>query len=402
LKADFTAAVPLCTLVYNNSRSKFQLLFIFIAGYSRCSENTTHLYKPNLLTMKKILSAFSLLLCSLISQSQLCPGGGVNFANVVTFDQSWIQGCLTGTSCNGGIGFDNRAACEPTTAMDACAPVPGCTSAINGSDIWFRFYATGTTATINVIQQVSFIAVIQAFSGGPACGGLTQIGCAIAGGPSTGVVLNLSGLTPGGIYYFRVFGSASSAAQRNGTFCFCGSAGLGSTPLPVVLTEFKAVAQKNKVILKWITASELDNRSFELERSTDGTNFTTLISINGSGTTSSSTQYEHTDVMAVKGNNYYRLKITDANGRHNYSDIRVAKIDYGKLISVFNNPVKGNLIIDASAATKIVLMNMSGQHVQTAQLKQGRNVIPVSHLNTGNYFVKSIEDNETYKISIVQ
>lgn len=373
----------------------------FRTAYSG-SENTSHLIKPNLLSMKKILSAFSILLCSLASQSQLCPGGGVDFAGIVTFDQSWIQGCLTGTSCNGGIGFDNRAACEPTTAMDACAPTPGCTSATNGSDIWFRFYATGTTAAINVIQQVSFVATIQAFSGGPACGSLTEIGCAIAGGPSSGVVLNLSGLTLGGTYYFRVFGSSNPASQRTGTFCFCGSANLGSGVLPVVLSDFKAVAQKNRVILKWTTASELDNRSFELERSTDGTNFTNLTTINGSGTTSSSTQYEHTDVLAVKGNNYYRLKITDANGRHNYSDIRVAKIDYGKLISVFNNPVKGDLIIDASAATKIVLMNMSGQQVQTAQLKQGRNVIAVSHLNTGNYFVKSIRDNETYKISIVQ
>jgi Secretion system C-terminal sorting domain len=352
--------------------------------------------------MKKLILLATAILCVIIMRAQLCPGGGVDFANIVTFDQSWIQGCLTGTSCNGGVEFDNRTACEPTSAIDACAPAPTCTANTNGSDIWFRFFATGTTATINVIQQVSFIAVIQAFSGGPACGGLTQIGCAIAGGPSSGVALNLSGLTLGGTYYFRVFGSSNSAAQRTGTFCFCGSVGVGGAILPVVLTDFKAVAQKNRVILKWTTASELDNRSFELERSTDGTNFTALTTINGSGTTSSSTQYEHTDVLAVKGNNYYRLKITDANGRHNYSDIRVAKIDYGKLISVFNNPVKGDLIIDASAATKIVLMNMSGQQVQTAQLKQGRNVIAVSYLNTGNYFVKSIRDNETYKISIVQ
>jgi Secretion system C-terminal sorting domain len=352
--------------------------------------------------MRKFLCAFSFLLCSLITHAQLCPGGGVDFANVVTFDQSWIQGCLTGTSCNGGIGFDNRAGCEPTTAMDACAPAPSCTSEINGSDLWFRFYATGTTAAINVIQQVSFIAVIQAFSGGPACGGLTQIGCAISGGPSSGVVLNLSGLTLGGTYYFRIFGSSNSAAQRTGTFCFCGSAALGSSVLPVVLTEFKAVAQKNKVILKWTTASETDNRSFELERSTNGTSFSPVTTVNGNGTTQTSSLYEYTDAMAVKGNNYYRLKITDANGRHSFSDIRVARIDYGKLISVFNNPVKGNLVIDASAPTKVVLMNMSGQQVQTVQLIQGRNMIPVSHLNTGNYLIKSVQDNETYKISIVQ
>jgi hypothetical protein len=352
--------------------------------------------------MKKNLLTLSVLFLALNSYEQLCPGGGTSFSSIVTFDQAWIQGCLTGTSCNGGVEFDNRLSCEPTSAMDACAPSPNCTSNTNGSDIWFKFYATSTTAKINLIQQVSFVAALQVFSGGPTCGGLTQIACAVAAGPSSGVSLNLTGLTLGQVYYFRVFGSASSASQRTGTYCFCGSTSLGSNPLPVVLTDFKATAQKNKVFLKWNTATETDNRSFELERSTDGIHYTTLTTLAGHGTTNTSSDYDYTDLLAVKGKNFYRLKINGVNGRHEYSDVRVAEIDYGKLISVFNNPVKGNLVIDASAATKIVLLNMNGQQILSSQLKQGRNEISIPHLNTGIYFIKSIQDNETYKISIVQ
>lgn len=354
--------------------------------------------------MKKLLLLVAAILCIIVMKAQLCPGGGLDYSTVVTFDQSWIQGCLTGSSCNGGVGFDNRAACEPTTTIDACAPAPSaaCTNTTNGSDIWFRFYATATTATINVIQQVSFVAMIQAFSGGPACGGLTEIGCIKAGGPSSGVTLNLSGLTIGGTYYFRVFGSANSAAQRNGTFCFCGSAALGSGVLPVVLTEFRATAQKNKVLLKWNTASENDNRSFDIERSTDGTNFSPIAVVDGNGTTTSARSYDYTDLQAVKGKNYYRLKINGLNGRHEFSDIKTAMIDYGKLISLLNNPVRDRLIIDASSATKVVLMNLSGQVLQNVQLKQGRNEIAVSQFGAGTYFVRSIADNESLKFSIIK
>jgi len=354
--------------------------------------------------MKKGFIFLPALLFTLIAQAQLCPGGGTSFATAVSFNPTWISGCANGTSCTGTpTSFDNRAACEPTTAMDACAPAPSCTTnSQDGSDIWFSFKATGTSATINLNQQISFVAVIQAFSGGPTCGSLVEIGCAKAGGPSSGVSLTLSGLVTGQIYYFRVFGSANAASQRTGTFCFCGTSGLASITLPVVLGEFRAIAQKNRVILKWNTASELDNKSFEIERSTDGTNFTSIATITGNGTIQSASNYEFTDVFAIKGANYYRLKITSLSGSYEYSPIRMARIDYGKLLSILSNPVHDKLVIDASAATRILIMNLNGQAFQNVQLKQGRNEIPVSNLSAGSYIVRSITDNESYKFNIIK
>jgi hypothetical protein len=233
--------------------------------------------------MKKLLLVLTGLFClGKAGISQQCPGGGTTFATAVVFNQAWVSGCLTGTSCNGGIEFDNRAACEPTTAMDGCGPAPTCTSATNGSDIWFSFYATSPSVTINVIQSISFIASIQAFSGS-ACGGLTQIGCALAGGPSSGVSLTLSGLSTGQQYYYRIFGSSNSASQRTGVYCFCGSVGLGSSVLPVQLSSFKAINNQNRISLSWSTATETNNQKFEIERSNDAVNFTSLASVNGKG-----------------------------------------------------------------------------------------------------------------------
>jgi hypothetical protein len=174
------------------------------------------------------VSGFAILILSTETHSQLCPGGGTTFSTSVTFLQSWTSGCSGTTSCTGGIVLDNRSTCEPSTVMDPCAPTPsGTIPADNGSDLWFKFYATGTTAAIHVKQSVSFMAAVQAFSGGPTCGALTEIGSIVASGISVGVTLNLSSLTTGNAYYFRVFGSSSNSSQRTGTFCFCGSTGLG-------------------------------------------------------------------------------------------------------------------------------------------------------------------------------
>jgi hypothetical protein len=351
---------------------------------------------------KNIGSCVCLLLLSIASHSQLCPGGGVNFAGVVTFNQSWISGCATGTSCSGGIELDNRSGCEPTTSMDACAPAPTCTSNTNGSDIWFRFYATNTSVTINAIQSVSFIASIQAFSGGPACGGLTQIGCAVAAGPSSGVSLSLSGLTLSQLYYFRIFGSASSAAQRTGVYCFCGSAGVGSIPLPVSLISFNAVANKNNIILNWQTTAEFNNHHFEIERSNNGTDFLFIASLPGQGTIDQLTNYNYTDVNAPDGINFYRLKQIDIDGRYKYSNVAAAKIEYALQLSVFPNPAHAILTVSSKLQTNADIVNQYGQIIiKQILLKKGRNDLGVTQLANGIYFLQVPVTGELYKFTVL-
>ena len=284
--------------------------------------------------------------------------------------------------------------------MDACGPNPSCTTpAENGSDLWFKFYATGTTATINVIQNISFVASIQAFSGS-SCGTLTEIGCAKAAGPSGGVSLNLSGLTINQLYYYRVFGSSSSAAQRTGTFCFCGSTNLGNlAALPVQITSFTATPQKNAVKLNWHTASEPNNKLFELQHSMDGNDFGTIAIIPSKGGTAGSFDYSYVHTRALKGINYYRLKQVDIDGGFKYSGIIAAKTNYGNVLSLYPNPVTTKLAVHSSINGNAVLLNESGQLVRTLKLLIGTNEIPVSNLKNGTYFIRL--NNEIQKFNVV-
>ncbi|HRG07082.1 MAG TPA: hypothetical protein PLJ08_00780, partial [Cyclobacteriaceae bacterium] len=89
-----------------------------------------------------------------------------------------------------------------------------------------------------------------------------------------------------------------------------GSSGLDN-PLPVELLSFTATAENEKVNLKWVTASELNNDFFTVQHSTDGVEFTSLGNVNGQGTKQSATTYNFVDDSPMAGINYYRLKQTD-------------------------------------------------------------------------------------------
>jgi len=93
----------------------------------------------------------------------------------------------------------------------------------------------------------------------------------------------------------------------------------GINPLPIELLSFTAVPNKNKVDLNWVTASEINNDYFNIERSVDGINFETVNTTDGAGNSTSIINYYSVDANPYNGLSYYRLKQTDFNGNTSYS-----------------------------------------------------------------------------------
>ncbi|HRK28927.1 MAG TPA: choice-of-anchor L domain-containing protein [Chitinophagales bacterium] len=85
------------------------------------------------------------------------------------------------------------------------------------------------------------------------------------------------------------------------------------TPIELLAYTGKVTAQGN--LLTWTTATETDNDFFTLARSTDGSTFTNIATINGAGTTITAVNYEFLDKNAPNGISYYRLSQTDFNGQ---------------------------------------------------------------------------------------
>jgi hypothetical protein len=104
------------------------------------------------------------------------------------------------------------------------------------------------------------------------------------------------------------------------TFSYNGGAGDQATALPLNLISFKGEIQNNLNILKWNTASEINNDYFTIERTIDGINYEIIGTQNGAGNSNTSTDYELYDYNFDKVINYYRLKQTDFDGNSTLSN----------------------------------------------------------------------------------
>ncbi len=106
---------------------------------------------------------------------------------------------------------------------------------------------------------------------------------------------------------------------------------LGNSVTPVELASFSANASNNSVILSWITATELNNSGFEIERcalSAGRQAWSKIGFVNGNGTTSEPHSYSFADENISSGNPAYRtgrysyrLKQIDFDGTFSYSNI---------------------------------------------------------------------------------
>ena len=103
--------------------------------------------------------------------------------------------------------------------------------------------------------------------------------------------------------------------------------------VPVELSSFTATLLETSVKLNWTTASELNNRGFEIERfsSSLGNSWKKIAFIQGKGTTTEVSNYQYLDDFknfSIKGVVKYRLKQIDFDGMYEYSDIIEVNVDF--------------------------------------------------------------------------
>ncbi len=176
-----------------------------------------------------------------------------------------------------------------------------------------------------------------------------------------------------------------------------------TSALPVTLTSFTVQAINNTALLQWVTASELNNDHFAIERSADGRSFTKIGRVQGFGTTSIAQHYRFTDAAPLTGNNYYRLAQVDLDGKITYSQIRLLSLNgQGGALKVFPNPVKSALHIQlpqaAPGQNALQLYDLTGLKVLVQSVPAGSLQIDadITTLAPGMYIVRY--GNESVKV----
>ncbi|MBD2767134.1 Ig-like domain-containing protein [Hymenobacter sp. BT664] len=168
------------------------------------------------------------------------------------------------------------------------------------------------------------------------------------------------------------------------------------TPLPVELVSFEARAGRNlDAQLTWRTASEKNNAHFDVERSTDGQDFTRVGRVAGQGTTIRSTAYAYTDANAGagrKGTVYYRLRQVNTDGKASYSPVETVPFTGPQALGFHPSPTTGAGALDLSALPsgeyQVTLLDAIGRQVLNTSLAGAQiHSMSLAHVARGTYLL---------------
>ncbi len=129
---------------------------------------------------------------------------------------------LSNDDCSGAISLPVNSTCSQTWGTIVNSTVSGVAATCGGApgvDVWYKFTAVATTATIDVTNFGTNFPTrrLQLFSGN--CTSLTSIQCVNGGGGTQSIAA--TGLTIGTTYYIRVFSSSTTAPTTLGDFSIC-------------------------------------------------------------------------------------------------------------------------------------------------------------------------------------
>jgi hypothetical protein len=116
-------------------------------------------------------------------------------------------------------------------------------------------------------------------------------------------------------------------------------------PLPITLRYVKAYPLNSDISVDWEISDEKNIQYYEVEKSTDGRQFTSAATVDAKNNNSAVTNYRWLDTKPVAGVYYYRIKSVNVSGEIEYSDVVKVIVSKGRPeIKVYPNPVTNGKI----------------------------------------------------------
>lgn len=225
----------------------------------------------------------------------------------------------------------------------------------------------------------------------------------------------VAGVNGSALYYTRAGTTVTNGPSYNypsfsppGTFTSTATMST-LTILPITWLSFDAVKQGNDGILNWTVSNEESNKHFVVQRSMNGTSFTTIGTVNKTGSGVGVKNYTFKDQgISSLGSNiiYYRIQQVDIDSRTTLSETRFLKLNNNKgEITIFPNPVTEgfyvNVPVDGTdkSIVKLNLVTFSGQMVMSKEITamQASNYyfdIKGKSLAAGQYSLQVIHDGK--------
>jgi hypothetical protein len=179
--------------------------------------------------------------------------------------------------------------------------------------------------------------------------------------------------------------------------------------LPVSLLRFTAQDKKETVILQWTTANEINNKNFDVQRSSDANGFKTIGTVPATLQNTNENNYSFDDAdVANFSVFYYRLKQNDINGTFKYSPVvkvvRSSRNFNVTVVSPFHDVISLQIQAQKKQQATLQLSTLQGQKILSKQLfiAQGSSntAVSISSLGAGIYLLKitTTSGEQTFKI----
>jgi hypothetical protein len=359
-----------------------------------------------------------------------CPSG-LNFLGTVE-NNSWLKFQATSTVASFVVTVPLGGSCQNGVQMAIFSyngsTLTRLTPCANSDNSWNSTFTLTTNVALvsgnmyylmidgnagdvcnNNISAISGVAIADAGIDKAVCTSSTTLNAAVAIGTGTWTVVsgtgvfsnpnsnvtNVTGLTAG-----------TNVFQWTINTAYCGTISDNITVdagclLSVNLTRFDAQCIGNNVLLTWQTASEVNNKKFDIERSIDGVNFQIIGSIKGIGNSTRYNNYSFADENKIDGLVYYRLTQIDFNGEmHRLSIIapeHTCEENENAEVSIYPNPSLDNAYLSIKlfkrSSIYVEVYNGIGQLVklipmQTYEAGHHDINIEVIDLPSGLYFIK--------------
>ena len=186
--------------------------------------------------------------------------------------------------------------------------------------------------------------------------------------------------------------------------------------LPVELTLFEALAEKERIELRWETASEVNNAGFEVQHRW-GDGFVAVAFIPGGGTRNTQREYTYRMENLVPGWHSFRLKQVDFNGTSTYTQTVDAFVELNEAYHMgaaypnpFNPLTQFTLTIARDQLVLVEVFNVLGEQVallDDRELKAGQRyayTLDGSHLASGLYLIRAVGEyfSVTRKVTLLK
>jgi hypothetical protein len=177
----------------------------------------------------------------------------------------------------------------------------------------------------------------------------------------------------------------------------------GTGTLPVRLASFTAAKSGRQVQLNWQTASETNNKGFEVQRSRNGSDWATIGFVAAGINAAAGQAYHFADASPLTGRNFYRLVQIDLDNRSTQSAI--ISVDFSANgFYTLQHPGNGRyqLTIDSEAPVELSVVDLSGRKLFGKTAGQGVHAIDLGPYAKGIYLLQLKKDQQVLTEKLIK